>query len=111
MEKTERVSLAKSIIKENIGKFITVDVLKKDGTLRHMVCHKSKVLEASCTGGNPEATAKRKATLAATDKLCVEEMLSDKTFQFRTINLDTVQRIAAGGHVYDFTGRSDNGQH
>lgn len=102
MTKTERVDLAKSIIKENVGKFIAVDFIKKDGSLRHMVCHKSKVLEASCTGGNPEATAKRKATLAATDKLCVEEMLSDKSFQFRTINLDTVKRIAAGGQVYEF---------
>ena len=102
MTKFERVNLAKSIIKDNVGKFITVDFVKRDGSLRHMICHKSKVLEASCTGANSEATAKRKATLAATDRLCVEEMTADKTFQFRTVNLDTVTRIAAGGHVYEF---------
>ena len=103
MTRSERVNLAKSIIKDNVGKFITVDFVKKDGTLRHMVCHKSKVLEASCTGANPEATAKRKATLAATDKLCVEEMTADKTFQFRTVSLDTVTHISAGGQVYEFS--------
>ena len=102
MTKSERVNLAKSIIKDNVGKLITVDFVKKDGSLRHMICHKSKVLEASCTGTNSEVTTKRKATLASTDKLCVEEMTADKTFQFRTVNLDTVTRIAAGGHVYEF---------
>ena len=102
MTKSERVNLAKSIIKDNVGKFITIDFVKKDGSLRHMICHKSKVLEASCTGANSEVTTKRKATLAAADRLCVEEMTADKTFQFRTVNLDTVTRIVAGGHVYEF---------
>lgn len=98
----EKVNAIKSIIKNNTGKFLTVDFIKKNGELRHMVCHKSKVLEASCTGNNAEATAKRKATLKATGKLCVEEMTADKTFQFRTVNLDSVKRIAANGQVWSF---------
>ena len=99
----EKINLAKNIVKSNAGKFITVDFRKKDGSLRHMVCHKSKVLESTITGNNAEVTAKRKDTLKARGMLGVEEMKNDKTFQFRTINLATVERIAANGVVYEFT--------
>lgn len=102
----DKIALAKNIVESNKGKFITVDFLKKDGKIRHMVCHRSKVLESSIIGNKPEATAKRKQTLSINGMLGVEEMKSDKTFQFRTINLATVQRIAANGVVYDFTKRN-----
>lgn len=98
----EKIALAKDIVKSNTGKFITVDFVKKDGSIRHMVCHRSKVLESTINGNNPEATAKRKSTLAMNSMLGVEEMKNDKTFQFRTINLATVKRIAANGVVYNF---------
>ena len=98
----EKIALAKNIVESNKGKFITVDFITKDGSNRHMVCHRSKVLESSITGNKPEATAKRKQTLSANGMLGVEEMKSDKTFQFRTINLATIKRIAANGVVYEF---------
>ena len=98
----EKIALAKNIVESNKGKFITVDFITKDGSNRHMVCHRSKVLESSITGNKPEASAKRKQTLSANGMLGVEEMKSDKTFQFRTINLATIKRFAANGVVYVF---------
>lgn len=100
----EKIEIAKNIVKENTGKFITIDFIKKDGTLRHMMCHKSKVLESQITGNKPEVTAKRKETMKLRGMIHVEELTSDKTYQHRIVNLSTVKRIAAGGKVYEFDG-------
>ena len=107
MTRDEKVAIVKSLIKEGIasGKFLSVDFIKKTtGELRHMNVRRSKLLEASVKGTAPEATAARKATYAARDLLQVEELVKPATneFQWRTINLEGVKRIACNGQVHVF---------
>ena len=104
MTHDEKINTIKSLIRENGNKFITVDFIKKSGELRHMQCHRSKVLESSVKGTAPEATASRKATLKANNMLCVEELVKPGTneFQWRTINCETVKKIACNGVEYIF---------
>ena len=107
MTRDEKVAIVKNLIKEGIasGKFLSVDFIKKTtGELRHMNVRRSKLLEASVKGTAPEATAARKATYAARDLLQVEELVKPATneFQWRTINLEGVKRIACNGQVHTF---------
>ena len=63
MTTEEKVEIVKQLIRENGNKFITVDFHIKDGSLRHMMVNRSKVLEASVKGTATEATAAHKDTL------------------------------------------------
>ena len=106
MTHDEKIASIKNIIKAGIasGKFMSVDFLKKDGSLRHMQVRRSKVLESNIKGTQPEVTEARRATLKARNMLCVEELVKPGTneFQWRTINMDTVKRIAVNGEVHEF---------
>jgi len=104
MTNEEKIEIVKKLVRENGNKFITVDFIKKDGTLRHMQCHRSKVLEATVKGTQPEATAKRKSTLKAKNLICVEELVKPATseYQWRTVNCETVTKICANGQTYEF---------
>ena len=104
MTSAEKVEIIKKLMAENANKFIAVDFIKKDGTLRHMQVRRSKVLEASVKGTMPDVTAARKSTLKARNMLCVEELVKPGTneFQWRTINMETVKRIAVNGEVHEF---------
>lgn len=107
MTRDEKVAIVKSLIVEGMksGKFLSVDFIKKTtGELRHMNCRRSKLLEASVKGTAPEATAARKATYAARDLLQVEELVcpAKNEFQWRTVNLEGVKRIACNGQVHEF---------
>lgn len=107
MTHEEKVDICRKLISEGMasGKFMSVDFIKKTtGELRHMQVRKSKLLEASVKGTAPEATAARKATYRARDLLLVEELVKPATqeFQWRTITLDGVKRIAVGGQVHEF---------
>ena len=107
MNREEKVAIVKSLIKEGMasGKFLSVDFIKKSThELRHMNVRRSKLLEAAVKGTAPEATAARKATYQARDLLQVEELVKPATqeFQWRTINLEGVKRIACNGQVYTF---------
>lgn len=63
---------------------------------------RSKRLEAAVTGNNAEATAARKWTLTQNGMKCVEELTAAKTFQWRTINLNTITRVACNGNEWRF---------
>ena len=107
MTREEKVAIVKKLINDGIssGKFLSVDFIKKTtGELRHMNVRRSKLLEASVKGTNPGATASRKATYEARDLLQVEELVKPATqeFQWRTVNLEGVKRIACNGKVYAF---------
>ena len=104
MTTEEKVEIVKNLIRQHGNKFLTVDFRKKDNSLRHMMCHRSKVLESSVKGTAPEATAARKETLKKQDMICVEELVKPGTneFQWRTINMETVKRIAVDGKVHEF---------
>ena len=104
MTEADKIDTIKNIIKNHGSKFITVDFVKKDGTLRHMQCHRSKLLEAAVKGTQPEATEKRRSTLKAKNMLCVEEIVKPGTseYQWRTINCETVKKIVANGQTYEF---------
>ena len=105
MTREEKVKIVKQLIQEGMssGKFLHVDFIKKTtGELRPMTVRKSKLLEASVKGTAPEATAARKATYEVRDLLQVEELTSDKKFQWRTVNLEGVKRIACNGQVHEF---------
>jgi len=104
MTTIEKVEIVKNLVRVNSNKFITVDFIKKNGELRHMQCHCSKVLESSVKGTMPEATDARKQTLKARNMICVEELVKPGTteFQWRTINCETVKKIVADGQEYVF---------
>ena len=107
MDRDEKVAIVKNLIVEGIksGKFLSVDFIKKTtGELRHMQVRRSKLLEANVKGTAPGATAARKATYAVRDLLQVEELVKPATneFQWRTINLEGVKRIACNGIVHEF---------
>lgn len=107
MTREEKVAIVKNLITEGMrsGKFMSVDFIKKTtGELRHMNVRRSKLLEASVKGTAPEATAARKATYAVRDLLQVEELVKPATqeFQWRTINLEGVKKIACNGQVHVF---------
>ena len=104
MTTEEKVEIVKNLIRENGNKFITVDFKKKDGTLRHMMCNRSKVLEASVKGTNAAATEARKRTLDRRNMICVEEIVKPgcAEHQWRTINCETVEKICCGGKEHVF---------
>lgn len=100
----EKVQLVKSLVAKHGNQFMTIDFIKKDGSLRHMMCHRSKVLETSVKGTAPEATAARKATLRRQNMICVEELVKPgcAEHQWRTVNCETVQKINCSGVEYTF---------
>ena len=107
MTREEKVAIVKKLIQEGMssGKFLSVDFIKKTtGELRHMNVRRSKLLESSVKCTAPEATAARKATYEARDLLQVEELVKPaaQEFQWRTVNLEGVKRIACNGQVYTF---------
>ena len=106
MTREEKIKIVKNLIEEGMrsGKFLHVDFIKKTtGELRPMTVRKSKLLEASVKGTVPEATAARKETYRQRDLLLVEEMCTDtKQFQWRTVNLAGVKKIACNGKVHEF---------
>ena len=105
MTHDEKIATIKSLIKQHGNKFMTVDFIKKDGTLRHMCVNRSKLLESQVKGTNVEATEARKQTLKARSMLCVEELVKPgcAEHQWRTINCETVNKICCNGeeHVFD----------
>lgn len=111
MTKLEKITQVKNIIASNVGNRIcTVSFHKKDGSLRIMQLHKSKELEASRTGNNAEATAKRMWTLNTNGMMCVEELVKPGSaeHQYRTLNCATVETIKCNGKTYDFTNEEIN---
>jgi len=99
----EKVKLVNRLLDSNVGnRIVTVEFLKKDNTLRRMQLMRSKALESTVKGTRPESTADRRWTLLANGMKCVEELTPDKKFQFRTINLNTVRRVAVNGRVTTF---------
>lgn len=98
-----KVQTVNQILESNVGnRIVTVEFIKKDGSLRKMQLMRSKSLEASVKGTQPEVTAARKWTLTQNGMKCVEELTADKKFQWRTINLNTIKRIAVNGSVTTF---------
>lgn len=100
---TNKINLVNQLLDSNVGnRIVTVEFIKKDGSLRKMQLLRSKSLESAVKGTKPDATAARKWTLSQNGMKCVEELTSDKKFQWRTINLNTVKRIAVNGSVTSF---------
>ena len=104
MTTEEKVEIVKSLVHQHGNKFMTVDFVKKDGTLRHMMVNRSKVLEASVKGTMPGATAARKDTLKKRNMICVEEIVKPgcAEHQWRTINCETVKKICCNGEEHVF---------
>ena len=100
----EKVALVKSLIRAHGNKFIQIEFIKKDGSLRPLMAHRSKVLEDSVKGTAPSATAARRETLRKQDMLCVEEIVKPgcAEHQWRTVNCATVKKIVADGQTYVF---------
>jgi len=100
---SNKVQIVNNLLESNVGnRIVTVEFTKKDGTLRKMQLMRSKALEASMKGTQPDVTASRKWTLTQNGMKCVEELTADKKFQWRTLNLNTVKRIAVNGSVTTF---------
>ena len=106
MTREEKINIVRGLIIEGMrsGKFLHVDFIKKTtGEMRPMTVRKSKLLEASVKGTAPKATAARKETYRIRDLLLVEELVQpENKFQWRTVNLEGVKRIACNGQVHTF---------
>lgn len=99
-----QIQQVKDLILDNVRKnhVVNVQFRKKDGTLRDMTLMRSKALEGSVKGTAQESVEKRKWTLSQNGMLCCEELTPEKTFQWRTVNLKTLTKVAAGGQVMTF---------
>ena len=105
----DKVKFLKPIIDEalNKGQFVKATFKKKDNSIREMMLHRSKKLEATVNGMHPLITSKANETLRANGMMRVEEFCRDAegkpVHQWRTLNLGTIQRLAINGAVLDFT--------
>ena len=102
----EKVEAIKNLIMPAIraNRIAKVTFRKKDGSLREMSLHRSKALEETVSGLPSESVEKRKWTLTQNGMMAVEELTADGSHQFRTLNMNTVERVAVGGQVYEFGG-------
>lgn len=100
----EKVDIVKNLIRQHGNKFIQVEFVKKDGSIRKMQCHRSKVLESQVKGTHADVTAARQATLKKNNMICVEEIVKPgcAEHRWRTINCETVRKISCGGEVHVF---------
>ena len=107
MTREQKIEICRKLLADNKNHFCKVDFIKKDGTTRRMVLHKSKKLEATVNGMHPLITSKANETLHANGMMRVEEFCRDENgnpiHQWRTLNLGTIQRLAINGAVLDFT--------
>lgn len=97
-----KVAEVKSILLKCPSRFKRVTFIKKNGEIRGMTVGKSKALESSVKGSQPEATSKRKSTLSKNGMLLVEEITSERSFQWRVINCETVLEVKAAGKSWKF---------
>ena len=104
MTTEEKVEIVKSLVRQHGNKFMTVDFIKRDGTLRHMMINRSKVLESQVKGTMADVTAARKETLKKRNMICVEEIVKPgcAEHQWRTINCETVKKICCNGEEHVF---------
>ena len=102
----EKVEAIKNLIMPAIraNRIAKVTFRKKDGSLREMLLHRSKTLEEMVSDSPSESVEKRKWTLTQNGMMAVEELTADGSHQFRTLNMNTVERVAVGGQVYEFGG-------
>lgn len=100
----DKVKLVKDLVRQHGNQFLTVDFRKKDGTLRHMCVHRSKVLESSVKGTRPDATNACNTTLGLRNMIRVEELVKPGTagHQWRTVNCETVEKICCNGKEFIF---------
>lgn len=107
MTKEQKIEICRNLLADNKNRFAKVRFQKKDGTMRDMVLHKSKKLEATVNGMHPLITSKANETLRANGMMRVEEFCRDEegkpVHRWRTLNLGTIQRLAINGVVLDFT--------
>lgn len=75
----------------------TATFIKKDGTLRTINARLG--VHSHLVGGDPDIIAKRNATITAQNMVTVFEMTKK---QYRTLNLDTVKVLSAGGVTLTF---------
>lgn len=100
-----QIQQVKDLILDNVRKNRVVNVTfrkKTTGELRNMTLMRSKALEDSVKGTAQESVEKRKWTLSQNGMLCCEELTPEKTFQWRTVNLKTLTKVAAAGQVMTF---------
>lgn len=107
MTRDQKIEICRNLLADNKNRFCKVRFQKKDGTMRDMILHKSKKLEATVNGMHPLITSKANETLRANGMMRVEEFCRDAegkpVHQWRTLNLGTITRLAVNGAVLDFT--------
>lgn len=86
------------------GQFLKVSFRKKDGTMRTMLCHRSKILEHSVKGTMRATTEKIRETRKQRGLMLVEEIVcpGKPEHQWRTVNLATVVAVEGGGQLFTF---------
>ena len=100
----EKVEMIKNLILPAVraNKIVQVTFRKTDGSERPMTLHRSKALEDTVSETPSESVRKRKWTLSRNGMMGVEELTKEGTHQFRTLNLNTVERLVVGGRVWTF---------
>lgn len=93
----------KDIVAEANSSFVTIDFFKKDGTIRSMNIQHPSVQNHLVTEYKSESTKQA----VETRKKNHPELMNTwdvQKHEIRSINLDTVFRVAAKGKVYEFEG-------
>lgn len=91
------VKTIKKAIEETAGKMFSITFVKKDGSLRDMVCRLN--VSKDVKGTNPEANEKRIKTLTKNGMVTVFDMIKKG---YRVINLTTIKTLTLNKVVYTF---------
>lgn len=106
MTREQKIEICRNLLADNKNRFCKVDFIKKDGTTRRMVLHKSKKLEATVNGMHPLITSKANETLHANGMMRVEEFCRDENgnpiHQWRTLTLGNITRLSINGVTLTF---------
>lgn len=97
----DRINKMKKLLADakEAGSIVGIQFLKKDGSKRVMSFRNG--ISKGVKGTAPEATARRHTTLNENNMLAVYEMKKG-VGQFRTVNLNTCNKIRAMGRTHWF---------
>lgn len=107
MDREQTHALAKALIESAGSHFLSIEFIKKDGTVRRMLAHPTAI-ENRCVGDAASESAKQKNATAKRNHpemfriVDVEACKAGEPVAIRTINLDTLLSITVNGTRHDF---------
>lgn len=96
-----RRAAVRAFMDESGSRFLSVDYIKKDGTLRNMNCQLAAG-RSLLAGDAASDSAKQAVETRKANNPNLRNVYEVPTKSWRSINLDTVLRISRNGQIVDF---------